>query len=168
MGLRGPAPTPTRLRLLTGNPSGRPLNNDTDLVASLQELPPPPDMDGFALATWHRLTAELATLGMLNDIDTDLLSMYCHTWADYTEYRKKLKQFGEIVKAPSGYPIQSPYVNMAVKARHALIRMQQELGMSPSSRSRVKMGGGTGAKSRAAKSKLGRFLAAKQLNKKRP
>jgi P27 family predicted phage terminase small subunit len=157
VGLRGPRPEPTRIRLLKNNPSKKAPNAEEPLVESLHELPPPPEMTGVALKTWHTLTAELSDLGMLTRIDAHLLTMYCETWADIDQYQKKIREFGHIIKAPSGYPMQSPFVNMLSKARGHILRMQAELGMTPSARSRVKVTGGV-----SKQTKLGKFLASRQ------
>lgn len=135
----GPPPTPTRLKLLRGNPGRRPLPVDEPQPDTLLALPVPADLEPAAAVVWEELTGELASLGMLTRLDGHLLKRYCITLANLERYDAKLRQFGEIIKAPKNdYPIQSPYVSMAAKAQTALLRMQQELGLTPAARSRVK------------------------------
>jgi phage terminase small subunit len=42
-----------------------------------------------------------------------------------------------VIKAPSGYPIASPYLSIANTAMAQMTRLLVEFGMTPSSRSRV-------------------------------
>lgn len=45
-------------------------------------------------------------------------------------------KYGTVVKSPSGYPIQSPYLAIANKAHEQMTKLLAEFGMTPSSRSR--------------------------------
>jgi P27 family predicted phage terminase small subunit len=54
--------------------------------------------------------------------------------ASVTEWRK----LGMIVKAPSGYPIVNPYLGISNKALDKCLKLWTELGLTPSSRVRVK------------------------------
>jgi len=42
-----------------------------------------------------------------------------------------------MVKSPSGYPIQSPYVPIANRQAEIMLRVAAEFGYTPASRSRV-------------------------------
>lgn len=154
MGRRGPKPQPTKLRLLKGNPGKRPLNADEPQPLVVKDLPPPAMLEGEALAKWQTVTAELSDLGMLTATDMDLLTVYCETWADWVDCKQKVRTTSKLLKtAKSDYPYINPYVTMETKARLHLIKMQAELGLTPSARSRVKVIGGGRQKSR-----LDRFL----------
>jgi P27 family predicted phage terminase small subunit len=50
---------------------------------------------------------------------------------------RNLARFGVVIKSPSGFPIQSPYLAIANKAMEQMARLLAEFGMSPSSRTRV-------------------------------
>jgi P27 family predicted phage terminase small subunit len=43
-----------------------------------------------------------------------------------------------LVKSPSGYAIQNPWLSIANKAFDQMMKLMTEFGMTPSSRSRVK------------------------------
>ena len=42
-----------------------------------------------------------------------------------------------MVKSPSGYPIQSPYVAIANRQAELMMRISAEFGFTPASRSRI-------------------------------
>ena len=44
-----------------------------------------------------------------------------------------------MVKSPSGYPIQSPYVSIANRQAEIMMRIASEFGFTPASRSRISM-----------------------------
>jgi P27 family predicted phage terminase small subunit len=96
---------------------------------------------------------------MLAELDRDLLTIYCQTWAKWMDAQTHLRR-QTIVAAPSGYPILSPYVAIEHKARIHLVQMQSQLGLTPSARSRVRVVAGR-------KTKLERFLDAKARHRKR-
>jgi P27 family predicted phage terminase small subunit len=73
----------------------------------------------------------------MTDIDGAALAAYCQAWARWVEAEENLVKYGVVIKAPSGFPIQSPYLAIANKAMDQMTRLLVEFGMSPSSRSRV-------------------------------
>ncbi len=80
---------------------------------------------------------ELLSLGLLTSIDRAALAAYCQAWGRWVEAEEALKKHGVVVRSPNGFPIQSPYLAIANKARDQMRSMLTEFGMSPSSRSRV-------------------------------
>lgn len=56
-------------------------------------------------------------------------------------YRKALaevERVGVLIKSPSGYPIQNPYLAVANKQSEKVVRIASELGLTPLARGRVK------------------------------
>jgi P27 family predicted phage terminase small subunit len=51
-----------------------------------------------------------------------------------------IERYGTMVKSPNGYPMQSPYVAVANKQVEIMVRIASELGMTPSSRTRIRVG----------------------------
>jgi P27 family predicted phage terminase small subunit len=45
-----------------------------------------------------------------------------------------------MVKSPNGYPMQSPYVAVVNRQVDIMVRIAAELGMTPSSRTRIQVG----------------------------
>jgi P27 family predicted phage terminase small subunit len=48
-----------------------------------------------------------------------------------------IQKFGTMVKSPSGYPIQSPYLAIANRQAEIMMRIASEFGFTPASRSRI-------------------------------
>jgi len=134
--MAGRRPKPTAAKQLAGNPGKRPLNYrepQPDIVS----LPCPRLLVGEARAEWERLAPELTRLGILTAIDEKALMGYCQTWARWIDAEQKIAKFGSVVKGPNDYPVQSPYLKIAVVALDQMRKYMVEFGLTPSSRSRL-------------------------------
>ena len=100
---------------------------------------PPPELDGHATAAaeWRRLAPLLRRLRQVTDADRGALLALCLEWGRYIDATQKTLASGLVVKAPSGYPMTNPYLSIATKALAGCARLWPELGLTPSSRSRV-------------------------------
>ena len=76
-------------------------------------------------------------MGVLTLIDRAALAAYCQCYAKWVEAEQKLKETPPLLKTPSGYIQQSPWVAIANKQLELMGRYMTELGMTPASRSRV-------------------------------
>lgn len=137
--MAGRKPLPTRLKLIRGNPGKRPLN-EREPEPKLATPTCPQILQGESRKEWRRATRELRALGLLARIDRAALAAYCRTWGRWVEAEEKIAATGEIVKAPSGYPIQNPYLSISNRALENMHRFLTEFGMTPSSRSRLRVG----------------------------
>lgn len=134
--MRGRRPRPTRLKVLAGNPGRRPLNEDEPKPeAAIPECPP--ELGPVAQREWQRLAEELIALRMLTNLDRAALAAYCGAYALWAEATENIQKFGTMVKSPSGYPIQSPYVAIANRQAEIMMRIASEFGFTPASRSRI-------------------------------
>jgi P27 family predicted phage terminase small subunit len=50
-----------------------------------------------------------------------------------------IQKYGTMMKSPSGYPIQSPYVAIANKQAEIMMKIASEFGFTPASRGRLWM-----------------------------
>lgn len=83
----GPCKTPTKLKLIRGNPGKRPLPEDEpDFMAG--ELTPPEHLQGEALKLWPRYASALEANGILTDVSREVLAGYCDLLGSYIEKRK--------------------------------------------------------------------------------
>ncbi len=136
MARRGPAPKPTALKALAGNPGKRSLNRrEPQPKPGLPRCPA--QLSEEAKREWKRISKELATLGLLTRLDRAALAAYCQAWGRWLEAEERLRQHGVIVKSPNGFPVQSPYLAVANKAMAQMSKLLVEFGLSPSSRSRI-------------------------------
>lgn len=134
--MRGRRPKPTRLKVLTGNPGRRPLNEDEPQPEVV--IPEcPPELGPVAKREWDRLAAELVALKLLTNLDRAALAAYCGAYALWAEATEQIQKYGTMVKSPTGYPIQSPYVSIANRQAEIMMRVASEFGFTPASRGRI-------------------------------
>jgi P27 family predicted phage terminase small subunit len=134
--MRGRRPKPTRLKLLTGNPGKRPLNaNEPKPQVAIPECPL--ELGPVARREWDRMAAELTSLRILTQLDRAALAAYCGAYAMWAEATASIQKFGTMVKSPTGYPVQSPYVSIANRQAEIMMRIASEFGFTPASRSRI-------------------------------
>jgi P27 family predicted phage terminase small subunit len=152
MATRGRKPKPSHLKLVTGNPGRRPLNEQEPRPP--KKLPDPPaHLSAAALEEWQRVAPMLNTLGVLTLADRGVLATYCQSWGRLCQAESALAKLaradpnghGLIVKTKNGNAVQNPLVGIANKAANDMARFAAELGMTPSARSRVKVGDGEAA-----------------------
>lgn len=134
--MRGRKPKPTRLKYLTGNPGKRPLNEDEPRPEPA--VPDcPPELNAAAQREWQRLVGELAKLRVLTNLDRAALAAYCGAYALWAESTEAIGKYGVMVKSPTGFPIQSPYLSIANRQTEIMMRIASEFGFTPASRGRI-------------------------------
>lgn len=134
--MRGRRPKPTRMKVLTGNPGKRRLNTDEPRPPA--EIPEcPSELGPVARREWDRLAVQLGALKLLTALDRAALAAYCGAYALWAEATEAIQKYGTMVKSPSGYPIQSPYVSIANRQAEIMMRIASEFGFTPASRSRI-------------------------------
>jgi P27 family predicted phage terminase small subunit len=134
--MRGRRPKPTRIKVLSGNPGKRPLNpHEPRPEPALPDCPAV--LSPLARLEWERLSAELSKLNLITHLDRGALATYCGAYALWAEAMEQSQKFGTIVKSPTGYPIQSPYLAIANRQAELMIRVAAEFGFTPASRSRI-------------------------------
>jgi len=84
------------------------------------------------------LTPLLKELGVLGDVDRDALAAYCVKYSEWVEATGMVKDKGMILSGKNG-AYTNPAVWIAAKALKQMIAIGTEFGMTPSSRSRIKV-----------------------------
>lgn len=136
--MAGRKPKPTALKKLQGNPGKRALNKEEPKPKS--EIPTCPHYLSFtAKQEWKRLCKELASLGLLTNLDRSMLAAYCQAYSVWKEAAEKISTEGLMIESPSGYEMQSPYVSILNKQVEIMIKLSAEFGMSPASRTKIKV-----------------------------
>jgi P27 family predicted phage terminase small subunit len=90
-----------------------------------------------AAAEWARLAPMLRKGKQVTEADRAALIAVCIEWSRYLEAIGKVTAAGMIVLSPNGYPMPNPYLAIATKALSLCTRLWPELGLTPSSRTRV-------------------------------
>lgn len=134
--MRGRPPKPTRMKVLTGNPGKRPLTKDEPRPDPI--IPDcPPELSPAAQREWVRLVGELSALNMITKLDRAALAAYCGAYAMWAEATLAIQKHGTLVKSPTGYPLQSPYISIVNRQAEIMMRLASEFGFTPASRSRI-------------------------------
>ena len=136
MGQRGPSPTPTAIKALRGNPGRRPLPAN-EPQATVAEPYRPAHLDDDAIAEWNRIVPLLLAMRVLTEADYLSLANLCQAYSTLVKAQKKLNATGLLVKAPSGYPMQSPLITIINQNTDIVTKLCREFGLTPSARSRV-------------------------------
>lgn len=142
----GRKPKPTHLKLLQGKPGHRALNENEPQPDLAEEKPEPPShLSGQARAEWDRVYPVLLKNRLITEADMTAFAAYCQAYGRWQEAETQLAKQGPVVLAPSGFPVQNPYLAISNKAVEHMHKFLTEFGMTPSSRSRVQVAG-TGKK----------------------
>lgn len=142
MGRRGPAPKPTKLRILQGNPGKRKVRKDEPAPPPVADGDAPDFLEGLALDEWNRVAPELRKLGLLTVVDVPMLAIYCSTFASWRAAELKVRELTKDPKEGYAAALMQGWVKRAKEERAALRQLAAEFGFTPASRSRVPAAGG--------------------------
>ncbi len=136
----GTRPKATRLKLLSGNPGKRPLNErepQPTLVASLPK--PPRHLSPAGREEWLRVGDFLLRTRVLTEADLTALSAYATFYGRWMAAECEIKRKGILVSAApkSKFRVQNPMLPVANKAFQQMSQLLGEFGLTPSSRTRI-------------------------------
>ena len=79
-------------------------------------------------------------MGLLTPADRTALAAYCTAYSRWVHAEEQARKFGTVVKSPvKGFPMKSPYLVVADQAMEAMRKFMVEFGLTPSSRSRIRI-----------------------------
>src|SRR3954447_21751271 len=136
MGLRGPAPKPTAIKRLEGNPGKRKLN-EAEPTPTLGAPECPDHLDDVARKEWDRLTTILTAMKVLTEADYIALANLCQAYSTLINAQRQLNKTGILYKTKSGYIQQSPLLGIIHTQTTIVNNLLREFGLTPSSRTRV-------------------------------
>lgn len=147
MGRRGPPPTPSRLRIVQGNPGKRPINREEPELPAGEDddWQPPVHMRNAARREWERQVPALRAAGVLTLADRTMFSEYCIAYGDLRVYEALAARVGQEAAIRLGY------AGQVLKLRQQVRQLAADAGLNPSARSGVK------AAKAPDKGALGRF-----------
>jgi phage terminase small subunit len=160
VGLRGPPPKPTRMRILEGNRGRRPLPaNEPQYPAGVPERPS--SMSAGGRKIWDTLVSEMAASGVLRTVDALALMQLCEDQAMLDTLRKGMAEMTrEISKKAKEKKMELPggpliQLSRTIEGRRTLstirelsaqiIVQRREFGLTPASNGRVQTTGGPGS-----------------------
>lgn len=134
--MRGPAPKPTAWRRQEGNRGKRAWNHD-------EPIPPegvpdcPTHLNDAGREEWYRLVDALVDMRVVTMVDRAVLAAYCQAYGRWVEAEEKLKETPVLIRTPSGYVQQSPWLTISNRQMELMGRYMAELGLTPAARSRI-------------------------------
>ena len=141
--MRGRKPNPDPLPVIT-LAEGKDANaTDPDAVTSraltvaAPFCPEPVSENPDALAVWQRLVPELIKAGLVTPIFEGMLAAYCMVFARWVEAERELRKTAKLVKSPSGYPLQNPWLAIANRAIEQMRQLGSDLGLSAAALTRI-------------------------------
>ncbi len=152
MGIRGPAPKPTTLKLLQGNAGHRAINGNEPKPA--EKAPPCPRYireDKEAHREWKRLSPILLRMRVLTEADSTVLASICMTHSHLLRNLAAMRKLNEdsksglagmILQTKTGYLAANQIYLNVTAAIDLELRLCRELGLTPSARSRLQANGG--------------------------
>lgn len=136
--MRGRKPKPTAIKQLEGNPGKRAINNkEPKPEVVIPECPT--HLTGVARTEWKRASEKLYKLGVITEIDLGSFAAYCTAWETYVKACNILKKQKEVMISDEGGLYQNPWVAIRNKAMEQILKFSAEFGMTPSSRTRLKV-----------------------------
>lgn len=111
---RGQKPKPAHLKLVSGNPGHRPINEAEPQPTG--EVKRPAWVKGKAKKLWDKYAPELVKFKVLKSWDVENFGIWCREMAEY---------------------IENPKLSNAA-SRTALVRLGEQFGLTPSGRTRLK------------------------------
>lgn len=141
MGKRGPKPEPTVLKLARGNPGKRKTNKKEPKPKS-DQIEPPEYLSGKSMEKWNEITPALITSGVMTNADVETIGRYCSMWEQWVKYLEQCRRGLDVlvIKDENGkvkYMQSSPAATMQMKLSTALLRIEQEFGLTPSARTGI-------------------------------
>ena len=134
---RGRKPKPTAIKKLEGNPGKRPLN-DEDLKYNVPIGDCPEHLQGAAREEWERVIKATEGLNLFTALDRVSLEMYCQCYATWRECEDFIARKGYIYKnEKTGLISVVPHVQISRDQVRNIMRLCEQFGFTPSSRSRI-------------------------------
>lgn len=143
--MAGRRPKPTHLKVVTGNPGKRKLNDQEPKPP--REVPSPPEyLTDWGKMAWVKVSLLLDGMGVLTTADSLALERLCDIYADILQLRETIAiegrtyttktQMGDfLIKA-------NPAVAMLADADRRFKSYLVEFGLTPAARTKVKVDGG--------------------------
>ena len=134
---RGPAPKPSRLKILAGNPGRRPLNEAEPEPQLVDSLEPPIELDELEQRFWSYYAGLLQRCRVLSEADVHALAAAAQWWSVYQRAMADLN--GELTQSTkSNGEIAKPTVTIARQAFGQCWAIMQAFGLNPGDRSKLR------------------------------
>jgi P27 family predicted phage terminase small subunit len=148
MGARGPKKAPTPVKRARGTYRA---DRDAGVEVKAGEPPRPAWLSEPAAALWRELAPQLVRENLLTPLDGLVFALLCDTWSTFRACHEWIAGDCERMftsartvdkegEEHEGSVYQHPIVSVWHKSRNDLLRLSREFGMTPSSRSGMRLG----------------------------
>lgn len=140
MGLRGPKPTPSAIKVARGTwRADRAAPNEPTVTG---KPTCPAWLQPEAKKEFRRLVRLLSDMGVIGSVDGNALSRYATTWLRWRQAVQMLEKNGEMMTVSNEQGKitgmkQSPYAYLARSLAEQLDKLEAAFGLNPSARSRI-------------------------------
>ena len=129
---------PDGLKLVKGTLRNHRVNKDAP-APEKGATKAPEFLSPIAAEEFERKAEGLARLNVYTEWDDSALAAYAEAYARWRDATAKLQKTSLIIKTEKGNIIQNPLVGIANKAAEMMHRYLTEFGLTPSSRTRIKV-----------------------------
>jgi len=140
--MRGRKPLNSKLKEASGAFQHDPQRRNSNEPEPPPGAPDKPDyLDKIASAKWDHVIRLFEQMGMLNQADGDLLETYCVTYSGYRQALASVNKTGQVLtrRDRDGNQVltRNPFSVELHKYLDRMSKLLAEMGLTPSSRSRV-------------------------------
>jgi P27 family predicted phage terminase small subunit len=134
----GRRPKSSGARALEGNPGRRPPRGEPQ--PAIETPPCPSNLDRGAREEWQRIAPRLVELRVLSALDRATLAAYCSAWSTWAKADRAIGRLRTqtITQRRSGTTKLHPLYGLRSQAHREMLQAAVELGLTASSRSRVR------------------------------
>lgn len=113
-----------------------------------EPVAPEPDagLDSIARAEWTRVTSAMTENGLITALDSAVLAAYCTNFSRWRRAETAVQRDGEILfskvrdthrRVIAEKPVKNPMLSVSESAQRLMSRFADQLGLSPSGRSKL-------------------------------
>jgi P27 family predicted phage terminase small subunit len=98
-------------------------------------IPEPPEwLSPLSRKHWHEIAENLVRHNIINELDADMLAVYCSTFARFIELDEKLELVGMTQKTSTGYEAETGTFTAWNKLLKPIMAYAKQLGLTPPAR----------------------------------
>ncbi len=136
MGLRGPAPKATALRVLEGNPGKLPINDAEPRPEG--KAKPPEWLSRRGRREWRTLAPTLEACGLLTSADAVPFATLCDAIVNLADATRLVEEQGAVIEDEHGRRI-NPALRAQRNYTEVVLKLSQRFGLTPSDRTGIKV-----------------------------
>ena len=136
MGKRGPASTPSHMKLVRGETRPSRVNYDEPVAPQGADLDPPDYLDADARGVWERLAPTLQSRGVLTAWDVDAFGAFC-TAVVHHRRAAKLVNDTQVLIVNGDTVRKHPGMQVIRDQASLIVSLGGRFGLNPSDRSQI-------------------------------